>query len=61
MTETTEEPPMSTTIQAYDDAFRIIQQTILRHDSITGISFLTRVESYLVQQGRRELHDLLSN
>jgi hypothetical protein len=51
---------MPATIQAYDDAFRIIQQTILRHDSMTGISFLTRVEFYLVQQSRQELHNLLS-
>lgn len=51
---------MSTVIQAYDDAFRIIQHTILGQDSMTGISFLTRVESYLLRQGRQELHKLLT-
>ncbi|MBZ5522154.1 MAG: hypothetical protein LAP21_07925 [Acidobacteriia bacterium] len=52
---------MNPAIQAYDDAFRIVQQTILHHDSMTGISFLTRVEFYLVQQSRQELHAMLSS
>lgn len=52
---------MNEAIRAYDDAFRIVQQAILHHDSMTGIGFLTRVEFYLVQQSRRELHNMLSN
>ena len=52
---------MNNAIQAYDDAFRIVQEAIFRQDSVTGISFLTRVELYLVQEGRRELLNAVSS
>jgi|GEM_PF-5761269 hypothetical protein len=42
-------------IKNYDDAFRILQDVIIRQDSLVGMNFLTRVEFYLLNQSRRQM------
>jgi hypothetical protein len=41
-------------IKAYDDAFRIVQEAVMRHDSLIGLNLLTRVEFYLLNQSRMQ-------
>ena len=42
-------------VQAYDDAFRIVQEAMMRQESMAAVQFLTRVEFYLMERGAEEL------
>jgi len=44
------------TLQAYDDAFRIVQDAVMRQHSLIGMNLLTRVEFYLLNQSRQHVH-----
>lgn len=52
---------MTPYMQAYDDAFKIIQNAMLNSQSMIGVSVLTRVELYLLSRGRQELALAMDN
>ena len=43
------------TLKAYDDAFRIVQDAVMRQHSLIGMNLLTRVEFYLLNQSRQQI------
>jgi len=49
------------TLKAYDDAFRIVQDAVMRQHSLIGMNLLTRVEFYLLNQSRQQINLITSD